>query len=84
MAVHLCRGREWRGGERQVRLLVQTLAWRSGFLQHVVTGRGSTLAGALDPAGPLVHPAGWDLAIDPRAVHTILRLLGDLRRRHGH
>lgn len=84
VVVQLCRGREWRGGERQVRLLVQTLAWRSGFLQHVVTARGSVLASALDPAGPLVHPAAWGLGIDPRAVHAVLHLLRDLRRQHGH
>ena len=55
VAVHLCRGREWRGGERQVGLLVQTLAWRSEFRQHLVAGRGSTLVKAMVSAGPPVH-----------------------------
>jgi glycosyltransferase involved in cell wall biosynthesis len=83
VAVHVCRGREWRGGERQVRLLVQTLAGRSSLLQHIVTRKGSPLATALDPAGPRVHPASWELALDPRALHTLVHLLRQLRRRHG-
>jgi glycosyltransferase involved in cell wall biosynthesis len=82
VAVHLCRGREWRGGERQVGLLVQTLAWRSTFLQHLVAGRGSALANTLGAAGPAVTPVPWTTAYDPRALLAILTRVRQLRALH--
>jgi glycosyltransferase involved in cell wall biosynthesis len=83
VAIHVCRGREWRGGERQVRLLVETLAWRSGFLQHVVTGRASALAAALDPSGPPIHRVPWPLGYDPRAWLDLHHLIHRLTPTHG-
>jgi glycosyltransferase involved in cell wall biosynthesis len=80
VVIQVCRGREWRGGERQVRLLVQTLAWRSGFLQHVFTGQGSTLARALDPSGPALHSVAWSLGLDPRAFAALWTMLRRLQR----
>ncbi len=82
VAVHLCRGREWRGGERQVGLLVQTLAWRSEFRQHLVAGRGSTLVKAMVSAGPPVTPVPWTTAYDPRALVGTLTLVRELRALH--
>ncbi|HXW96128.1 MAG TPA: glycosyltransferase [Gemmatimonadales bacterium] len=78
--VQVCRGREWRGGERQVRLLVETLAWRSEFRQHVITGRDTALHRSLAGGGPEVHGVPWRLALDPRAL---IALISDLRRFHG-
>lgn len=75
--VQVCRGREWRGGERQVRLLVETLAWRSEYRQHVITGQGTALYRSLAAAGPEVHGVPWQLALDPRAL---IALIGQLRR----
>lgn len=82
VAVHVCRGREWRGGERQVGLLVQMLAWRSGYLQHLVAGRGSRLASSLSPAGPPVTPVAWTTAHDPRALLGIFTQIRHLRDAH--
>ena len=83
VVLQVCRGREWRGGERQVRLLVETLAARSGFLQHVATSRDGPLARLLDPAGPQVLPLTWDLALDPRALAELCLRLRRLRAEHG-
>lgn len=84
VAVHLCRGREWRGGERQVQLLIRTLAWRSGFLQHLVTGRGSTLARVLGTEGPPLTAVPWLSAYDPRALIGLFGCLRGLAPRHRH
>jgi glycosyltransferase involved in cell wall biosynthesis len=74
---HLCRGREWRGGERQVRLLITTLDGRPEFDQHLFTGRSSVLAKSLAGAHGSLVEIPWRAAWDPRAFG--LALLG-LRR----
>jgi glycosyltransferase involved in cell wall biosynthesis len=76
---HLCRGREWRGGERQVRLLVTTLAERRHGAQHVLTGRDSRLARNLSGAGAVVVGVPWRVAWDPRALAGIVAALRRLR-----
>jgi glycosyltransferase involved in cell wall biosynthesis len=83
VVVHVCRGREWRGGERQVRLLIETLASRSGFLQHLVAGRDTPLASAIHPEGLAIHHVPWTAALDPRAALALFRMLQRLRRSHG-
>jgi len=83
VAVHLCRAREWRGGERQVRLLIGTLACRSGFLQELITMRYSSLALALGSDGPRVLGVPWRSAYDPRALLQTLLHLRRLRALHG-
>lgn len=70
--VHVCRGREWRGGERQVALLARTLH-RQGCRQLVVTGQGSALARALADAAVPVAAVPWRLALDPRALLGLRR-----------
>jgi len=72
LVVHVCRGREWRGGERQVALLARTLH-RRGLRQLVVTGQGSALARALQAADVPVVPVPWRLALDPRALLGLTR-----------
>ncbi len=72
--VHLCRGREWRGGERQVALLAGTLH-RRGLPQLVVTGRGTILARALAREGTPVREVPWAIALDPRALRALVRIL---------
>jgi glycosyltransferase involved in cell wall biosynthesis len=83
VVVHVCRGREWRGGERQVRLLIETLATRSGLLQHLVAGRDTALAGAMPPEGLAIHHVPWTAALDPRAGLALFRMLRRLHRTHG-
>lgn len=70
--IHLCRGRDWRGGERQVALLAGALH-RRGLRQLVVTGRQSTLARVLRQEGTPVVEVPWTMALDPRAWHAAVR-----------
>ncbi|HTS87682.1 MAG TPA: glycosyltransferase [Gemmatimonadales bacterium] len=76
--VHLSRGREWRGGERQVRLLVQTLATR-GVEQSLITARGSILAREVAGGGPPPRGVPWRTAWDPRALAGTLRHIRRIR-----
>ena len=82
VAVHLCRGREWRGGERQVQLLIRTLARDSGFVQQLVTARNSRLASAVGSEGPPVVGVPWRSPWDPRALLQTVSHLRRLRDRH--
>lgn len=70
--IHVCRGREWRGGERQVALLAGTLH-RRGLRQLVVTGRGTALARALAEVEIPVAELPWRIALDPRALRGLAR-----------
>ena len=79
--VHLCRGRDWRGGERQVRLLARMLADRSDLSQLIATGRTSRLAGVALSDGQRVLPLTWAQAYDPRAWLSLVRQLHRLQRR---
>jgi glycosyltransferase involved in cell wall biosynthesis len=71
--VHVASGREWRGGQNQVRLLSQALSTDPAFDQVVVTGRGSILGRRLEVAGVPVRLPGWSTALDPRALITVVR-----------
>jgi L-malate glycosyltransferase len=75
--VHVASGREWRGGQNQVRLLARALARSGEFEQVVITGRDSELAGRLKTAGVPVRECGWSTALDPRAL---LAAVGEARR----
>ena len=71
--VHVASGREWRGGQNQVRLLARALQGSSDFDQVVVTGRGTVLAETargIGRAGPS-RSAGTP-ALDPRALLTLI------------
>ncbi len=85
--VHLSRGREWRGGERQVLLLATTLASAHQRPQRLITRRQSPLAAAAHAAGLTVHPVAWGTAWDPRVLVALSRQLHDtagLRLLHAH
>lgn len=71
--VHVASGREWRGGQNQVRLLAKALLAHPEFEQVVVTGEGTTLAGKLREAGVPVRPTVWNTALDPRTFFALLR-----------
>jgi glycosyltransferase involved in cell wall biosynthesis len=66
-------GREWRGGQNQVRLLCRELATRPDVETHLVTGRGSELSRRT--TGATVHPVPWTVSFDPRAVWGLARVL---------
>lgn len=78
--VHLSRGRDWRGGERQVRLLVRMLRDHEGISQRVATGAGSRLAGALHEDGQRLLELPWATAYDPRVWLGVVRQLRGERR----
>ena len=72
--VHLARGRDWRGGERQVLRLMESLNDTGQVAQLLVTGVGTPLAEAATRAGLPVHLVGWSEALDPRALLSLLSL----------
>jgi glycosyltransferase involved in cell wall biosynthesis len=64
--LHLARGRQWRGGERQVLLTAIELA-KLGIEQRVITRRGGRVDRELRSAGVDVRPVGWRVAPSPGA-----------------
>ncbi len=80
VVLHVGRGREWRGGEQQVLLLVRTLATRASFSQLVITGRGTRLEQELLAATLPVAGIPWGRAWDPRALRALSRQVHALRR----
>lgn len=66
-------GREWRGGQNQVRLLCRELATRPGITPELVTRSHSELARRT--TGAAVHGVPWTLSIDPRAIMGLARVL---------
>lgn len=66
-------GREWRGGQNQVRLLARELARAPGLAQRLVTRRGGELARRAAAQGVAVAGAPWTIALDPRAWWRLVR-----------
>jgi len=60
-------GREWRGGQNQVRLLTRELARIPGLDVQLLTKRGSQLARRAAEAGVSVSGVPWGPGLDPRA-----------------
>lgn len=60
-------GREWRGGQNQVRLLSRELARTPGVDVQLLTRRGSRLAHRAMEAGVSVSGVPWGPGLDPRA-----------------
>ena len=65
--LHVDSGREFRGGQNQVRLLARELAREPGVEQRLVTRRGSELARRATADGVAVREVPWTLGVDPRA-----------------
>ena len=65
--LHVDSGREFRGGQNQVRLLARELAQEPGVEQRLVTRRGSELARRAIAEGVAVREVPWALGLDPRA-----------------
>ncbi len=68
-------GREWRGGQNQVRLLCRELVRETGVEQVLVTKRGSELARRAVGDGTIVTEASWGPSLDPRAWFCIKRTI---------
>jgi L-malate glycosyltransferase len=61
-------GREWRGGQNQVRLLCRELARQPGFDLRLVTKGDGELGRRARNDGIEVRGASWALSLDPRAL----------------
>ncbi|HEX4574594.1 MAG TPA: glycosyltransferase, partial [Gemmatimonadales bacterium] len=69
-------GREYRGGQNQVRLLVRELAREPNLEQRLVTRRDGELAHRVAAQrGVLVRDTPWGPALDPRALWRLYREL---------
>lgn len=72
-------GREWRGGQNQVRLLCRELARRPEVEQWLATKHGSELARRAGAEGVRVHGLSWSMGVDPRAVLGLAALIQSFR-----
>ena len=74
-------GREWRGGQNQVRLLCRELVRRAGgagggeIEQVLVTRHDSELARRAAADGTVVQDATWEMGLDPRAWWHLRRTI---------
>ena len=66
--LHIDSGREYRGGQNQVRLLTRELARVHGVELRLVTKRHSELARRVAGAGATVREVPWGPSLDPRAL----------------
>ena len=71
-------GREWRGGQNQVRLLARELT-RAPVDQVLATRRGSELARRSAADGVPVAGLPWAIGLDPRAAWWLRRLVTHFR-----
>ncbi len=67
-------GREWRGGQNQVRLLCRELQ-RGESDQVLITKQGSELARRATAEGTTVHGTAWQIGLDPRAWWHLRRVV---------
>jgi len=66
--LHVDSGREYRGGQNQVRLLARELTRVTGLEQRLVTRRASELARRVAEHGASVRQVPWGPSLDPRAL----------------
>jgi L-malate glycosyltransferase len=72
-------GREWRGGQNQVRLLCRELAREPAVDVRLVTGRGSELARRASADGVAVLEVPWRLSLDWRASWALSNVVWAFR-----
>jgi len=72
-------GREWRGGQTQVRLLARELARQPDVEQRLVTKRDGELAHRSTADGIHVIGVAWTISLDPRALVGLLRTVRSFR-----
>lgn len=72
-------GREWRGGQNQVRLLCRELVAEPGVEQILVTKRGSELARWAAAHGTPLVETSWGWGLDPRAWFRVNRTIATFR-----
>lgn len=81
--LHVDGGRDWGGGQNQVRLLVRALAER-GIDQLCLCPAGSELDVRLREERLPVEPIRWTSGNDPRAIFRILAHAADYDLIHAH
>ena len=72
-------GREWRGGQNQVRLLTRELAREPEIEQQLATKRNGDLARRAAAEGVPVRGVRWTISFDPRAAFALFLLMGRFR-----
>lgn len=72
-------GREWRGGQNQVRLLCRELARDAQVEQVLVTRQESELARRATAEGVTVRGSAWDIGLDPRAWWHLRRTISSFQ-----
>jgi glycosyltransferase involved in cell wall biosynthesis len=72
-------GREWRGGQNQVRLLTRELAREREIEQRLVTNRRGELARRAAAEGVTVRGVRWGISLDPRAAFDLLVVMNEFR-----
>jgi glycosyltransferase involved in cell wall biosynthesis len=77
--LHVDAGREWRGGQNQVRLLTSALSRQPALEIRLVTRRGGALARRAAAEGVAVTPVPWDMGLDPRAGWRLFSILREFR-----
>jgi glycosyltransferase involved in cell wall biosynthesis len=70
--LHLDSGREYRGGQDQVRLLARELARAPEVEQRLLTKHASELARRTAAAGVPVREVAWGIGLDPRAAWRLV------------
>jgi glycosyltransferase involved in cell wall biosynthesis len=79
-------GREWRGGQNQVRLLCRELVADPQIDLRLATQRGSELERRAAASGITVRGLPWTIGLDPRAVwglyRTMVRFQPDIVHAH--
>lgn len=73
--LHVDAGREWRGGQNQVRLLARELSREPGIELRVATRRGGVLASRAAAEGIAVTGVPWGMGLDPRAWWSLRTLI---------
>lgn len=69
--LHVDSGREWRGGQNQVRLLCRELKRRADVELCLVTRRASELATRTRADGAPVVEVPWTIGVDPQAAWAL-------------
>jgi glycosyltransferase involved in cell wall biosynthesis len=69
--LHVDAGREWRGGQNQVRLLTRELTRQGSIDLRLVTRRDGQLARAAAAEGVAVVGVAWEIGLDPRAAWAL-------------
>ena len=72
-------GREWRGGQNQVRLLCRELNGMADLTQVLATRQTGELAKRAAAAGITVEGTAWEIGLDPRAWWHLRRTIASFK-----